>query len=468
MVFQLASTPSGYQLPVDVVIPQSWVPLILAESTPERADFELIKSKDQTNFKFLVFGDLHLANRNKDREQFQYFLEDVDAYRKAHANELIYGLTLGDMTWDRYWIDKSYSFPEYKNEMKPLTGMTVFQTPGNHDHDIYQAGDFLTIKAYRRNLGPSYYSHNIGGVHFIALDNIECQNPGENMQADYRNGIIAEELEWLKKDLAHVSKDTPIVISMHAQMHSNPGTTWAVNRSMTNATDLENAVKGFERVELYTAHTHITYHVKNGNIFEHNAGAICATWWWSGKFCPGVSLSTDGAAAGYTIVDVKGKELTYQYKGIKQDISKQFYTFDRNCMNLSASNYVPNANEANLKEWTSRIGTWVNASTDNYVYIDVWNWDPDWKVEVTEGDTPLNVTIVTDYSPLHLVAHSANRLNGSGNPNFLTGRTCILHRVKASSATSTLHIKVTDRFGNVHTEDMKRPKAFNTDTYKAY
>jgi hypothetical protein len=35
--------------------------------------------------------------------------------------------------------------------------------------------------------------------------------------------------------------------------------------------------------------------------------------------------------------------------------------------------------------------------------------------------------------------------------------------VHASSATSTLEFTVTDGFGNVHTETMTRPKAFNAD-----
>ena len=39
-------------------------------------------------------------------------------------------------------------------------------------------------------------------------------------------------------------------------------------------------------------------------------------------------------------------------------------------------------------------------------------------------------------------------------------------KVTASSASSTLDIKVTDRFGNVYTETMTRPKAFTTDQYK--
>ena len=155
-------------------------------------------------------------------------------------------------------------------------------------------------------------------------------------------------------------------------------------------------------------------------------------------------------------------------KGIQMDINKQFFAFDRNKIALKASTYVPNASAENLAEWNARVSTWKNASTDNYVYIDVWNWDPDWKVEVWEGDTKLEVTKVVDYNPLHLIAHSANRLNGAGKPNFLTNKGCVMHRVKAKKENTTLSIKVTDRFGNVYTEEMKRPREFNVATYKAY
>jgi hypothetical protein len=87
---------------------------------------------------------------------------------------------------------------------------------------------------------------------------------------------------------------------------------------------------------------------------------------------------------------------------------------------------------------------------------------------VWEGSTKLEVSTLVDYSPLHLMAHSAHRLNGAGKPNFLTNKGCVLHRVKASKANSTLSIKVTDRFGNVYTEEMKRPREFKEATYKAY
>ena len=43
-----------------------------------------------------------------------------------------------------------------------------------------------------------------------------------------------------------------------------------------------------------------------------------------------------------------------------------------------------------------------------------------------------------------------------------------IFKVKATAPDSTLEIKVTDRFGNVYTESMKRPKAFEVETYKRY
>ena len=57
-------------------------------------------------------------------------------------------------------------------------------------------------------------------------------------------------------------------------------------------------------------------------------------------------------------------------------------------------------------------------------------------------------------------------MKGTAKPTFKTKATDDIWKVKASSATSTLEVKVTDRFGNVYTESMKRPKTFSVDTYK--
>ena len=76
------------------------------------------------------------------------------------------------------------------------------------------------------------------------------------------------------------------------------------------------------------------------------------------------------------------------------------------------------------------------------------------------------MSYVSVKDPLHLIAYTAKRLNKGKDAGFATtDDTHHMFKVTASSATSTLDIKVTDRFGNVYTESMKRPKAFDTKTY---
>jgi hypothetical protein len=67
---------------------------------------------------------------------------------------------------------------------------------------------------------------------------------------------------------------------------------------------------------------------------------------------------------------------------------------------------------------------------------------------------------VSAKDPLHIISYEAKRLNVGAVPtsSFVTGNTAHMFRVTASSATSTLEIKVTDRFGNLYTETMTRPK----------
>ena len=474
--YVFVSVPSGYEVSTDIVFPQMWQPLVLAKRTPERIDFELYKAKDQTNFKLLVFGDMHLADRGitKDRAQFKHFLEDVDSYRRQHTDKPLYGLTLGDMTWDKYWTKNKYSFPQYMNEMKPLSGMQIYQTVGNHDHDIEMLDatdfDFATIQDYHKNLGPSYYSFNIGKVHFVSLDNILRNSP--EAADEYYSRITSEQLSWLEEDLKHVSKSSPLIISMHSPMLADGGTELSSTYRMSDSgPKLVKALEGFSNVHIFSAHTHVLYHakVKDKNIYEHNAGAICATWWWSGHYNPGVSVSQDGAPGGYNILEFEGKKLkNYQYKAIKQPVDVQFYTYDRNQISFpKGSVQLPNSKKEVQETWNKIIDNWKAQSTKNEVYIDIWNWEPGWKLEVKENGKLIDQTKIQVgkyYNPLHILTHSAHKPDGK----FATELNCVLHKVQTSSPTSTLTITVTDKYGNTYTEEMKRPKSFNAAMYTAY
>ena len=87
---------------------------------------------------------------------------------------------------------------------------------------------------------------------------------------------------------------------------------------------------------------------------------------------------------------------------------------------------------------------------------------------MTEDGKPLSVSqlVSGELDPLHYIAYTAKRYASNATVTFPTAKNYHMFKVTASSAASTLDIKVTDRFGNVYTETMTRPKPFTTDQYK--
>lgn len=464
------SVPSGYKVESNGVLPV-FSKKISDPKRLERADFYLTEDPGQENHTMLVFGDMHLANRgatsNNDINQFYQFTDDVNKYVDSHKGDKIYALTLGDMTWDLYWYDKNYSFPEYLKDINAIKGIQVFHTIGNHDHDMNSSGDFFTVSKYRETLGPNNYSFNIGKVHYIAIDDIECTNPG-NGDREYKDNLVKEALEWLEKDLAFVPKSTPLVIFMHAPVYNYLGLP-----TLGNASDLESLVKGYSEVHFLTGHTHKMYNVEKsvpGNIYEHNSGAVCATWWWTGKYS-GISICQDGTPGGYRIMDVKGTDFSWTYKPTGKSENLQFRTYDRNTMDLSEDKWITNAqvdkNSSDYKKYQTAIKNWSGTSTDNYVYINVWDYDKSWKIDVTENGKPLEVSpVYNTYDPLHIVAYSVPGFNMKSSIQFGTSASTHIYRVQASAPNTTLEIKVTDRFGREYTETMTRPKEFSINAYK--
>ena len=452
------SIPSGYTVKMNGSQPVFFQYLVNSPSVKERADFTLYEDSSQDKHTMIVMGDIHLAARNNDANQFANFINDVNSYISANSSTKFYGLTLGDLAWDQYWISNGYDLTHYMKDIAKVNAM-VFNTIGNHDHEQMAAGDFNTVEVYKRVVCPTYYSFNIGKVHYVSIDDIECTNPGTGSRT-YNTKVVNEVLDWLRKDIAEIAPTTPVVISMHSPVYNETGT----NR-LTNSNTMLSILDG-RQTHIMSGHTHIMYNVEKDDHFEHNAGAVCATWWWTGKETPGIHMSTDGTPGGYLIFNVDGTEFNWQYKATGKPITHQFRTFDRNEIHITAEKYVPSASETFAADFLKMVGDYSKASTANEVLINVWDYDPAWKVEVTENGTPLTVSKVTMKDPLHMIAYPAKRWNANKEPTFETGNTTHFFKVKASAPNTTLSIKVTDRFGNVYTEEMTRPKAFTIENYK--
>lgn len=467
--FVFVSIPSGYEVNNNnTILPAFHKSFSANVNTVENIDFEL-NAVNNDKHVMLALGDMHLANRNNDVTQFQNgFLTDAAKTINKYKSEgyKVYGLTLGDMTWDTYWYENNYSFNQYLSLMKSIN-IPVFHTMGNHDNDPYVNNDWQAETAFRSSLGPTYYSFNVGKIHYIVLDNVEYINTnasqGTQGSRNYNGVIVADQIAWLKKDLAMiVDKTTPIVIGMHIQLNNAPtlnGQNETATLRLNNSTEFINTLAGFTDVNVITGHTHVCYaYENNANLMEHNSGAICATWWWTGKSgYANNQICKDGAPGGYGIWKFNDRNYNWQYKSIGLEENYQFRAYDLNKVHITAAKYAPNSTEEKLKPYK---GPYENINSNNEILVNVWGFDKRWKVEILENGTPLTVSRVRTLDPLHIISYEALRVNVGAEPteDFITTNSSHFFKAKANGATTPIEIKVTDRFGNVYTETMIRPK----------
>ena len=473
------SVPSGYEVPSVGVLPQFHRALKNSADVVERADFKLEKVDGQDSYKIFMLGDMHLANRTGDLGQFAQFTSDLTDYMTRHKGEKMYALTLGDMTWDLYWYSNSYYFPQYLNTVNSqIKNLQIFHTMGNHDNDFQTRSDYDAAVKYVDQICPTYYSFNIGKVHYVVMDDIDCSSYDGSTSRNYVKSLSAEQLDWLAKDLSHVDKTTPVVVAMHAQVFYPTTSGFKIDHDQVNTLRLFDILDGYT-VRFVTGHTHKLFNVTpdapivdGHNFREYNSGSVCASWWWSGNLTPGIHIGTDGTPGGYGIWDVTGTDFQCLYKSTGWPEEYQFRSYDLNNVHFSMADVplMPSDISASVKNAYMQYVNAYPQNNDNEVLINIWNWNSDWTLSVVdENRKTLPYTEVWAYDPLHIAALSVKLFNNAGlksTPSFITDKFTHFFKVKADDADTDLVITVKDEFGNEWTENMQRPKAFSTDAYR--
>lgn len=470
--FVFISVPGNYEVATNGNAPRFFKRLSSNTEIIEQKDFSLIKVNNEKHT-VITMADWHLANRNNDLEQFNnLILPDVNATIKECVNNgnNVYILTLGDLTWELYWYNNNFGLNDYVPYMNKLN-CPVFNLIGNHDHDPYCANDWQAEDKYRNIIGPTYYSFNLGKIHYVVLDDVEYLNAGGAEgtigRRNYNEKVVSAQMEWLKKDLAVITdKNTPIVVATHTPLYKNP--TLDLNGRQVNQLDLANGrellnlLGEFSTVHVLTGHTHINYSVNEENgLMEHNTAAVSATWWWTGKNgYANNHICKDGSPGGYGVWKMDGFDMQWFYKSAGYDKNYQFRAYDLNKVRITAAEFAPNSTDEALAEY---VGSYSHKNQNNEVLINVWGYDNKWSIEVSENGNALDVNRVQALDPLHIISYEALRINAGATPTsaFVTSETAHFFKVTASAPDSTLEIKVTDRFGNVYSENMERPKEFS-------
>ncbi len=472
--------PSGYEAVREDVMPQFWADFMLPADQYERHDFRL-KKVDNKNHAVIFLADIHLANERNDVDIFSgpYVDKIKEEVKTLNAAGIpVYTINLGDGSWDLYWYAHEFAIGDLRTALNDAGYPTAFyNVMGNHDNNgATPSGEGVDYRAslpYQKAFGPRYYSQNIGDVHYVFLDNIEYLNeplkspsyPGITGRRNYHENFTQEQLDWLRKDLANVKYDTPVVVSMHCPLlrwKNNDGTAYRFKPEAKSSRELVSILKPYKNVHTFSGHSHrqclVRMPEEEQNLMDHNISGACGAWWRT-RATGLKNLCPDGTPAGYEVMSVNGPDLKWQHKAFEYDPEKQFFVWDMN----GVKDYF--ANNREMKAFRKNYPKWTDYSDvpDNYVYVNLWAWDPKGKLTITENGKELPVEIVTEENPLYVASYMVRNtiwLNQVENKGYQHPRKFQLFRAKASTADAPIVVSWTDCFGKETKETLKRPAAF--------
>jgi len=339
-------------------------------------DFTLQRQAVENRFFLYALADpqaYHVKTSSQAKIETDRFRdESVPAVNAniAAATQPCYVVTLGDIIYNEGDRNSNGGLTIMRSHCAGINA-PVFQTFGNHDYTFFSSSQPLTEdsgssttylraqRAFEDCFGPIDFSFNRGNVHVVCMRNVIWDSTTTNSK--YHGGFTDSQYAWLQADLANVPSDKTVVLCVHIPIES------CVKRSGNNIAEAVQLLKGFRRAEIFSGHTHLMHNVPDVNgsgIYEHVHTAVCGMFW----FC---NLAVDGCPNGYSI---------YEFSG--GDIVDSWFTGINNGMNTR--DYQMRIYRGGLKYGGSYV-YFQSPHTSDKLFINVFNADSSWKVEVYEN-----------------------------------------------------------------------------------
>jgi hypothetical protein len=135
----------------------------------------------------------------------------------------------------------------------------VFTVPGEHD-SVDDHGQKYRQRFGAGSRGEGWYSFDTKGVHVIGLVN--------TLALEKLGHLGTEQLEFVDKDLAGLSSDTPIVVFSHIPLFAMyPTWGWGTD----DAAQALSYLRRFSSVTCLNGHVHQLFTKKEGNVTFHSA-----------------------------------------------------------------------------------------------------------------------------------------------------------------------------------------------------
>jgi 3',5'-cyclic AMP phosphodiesterase CpdA len=211
-------------------------------STPAAADANALR--------FVQISDSHIgftgpANTMVE-QSFAEAINDINAlpYRPDFV------MHTGDLTH----LSTPDQFDQVKQMMSGLKTGHVYTVPGEHD-SVDDHGAHYRQFFGKGTKGDGWYSFDLGGVHFISLVN--------TLGLETMGHLGTDQLEFVRKDVAGLSSDTPIVVFSHIPLFAMyPKWGWSTDDSVQALSYL----KRFASVTCLNGHVHQLFTKTEGNV----------------------------------------------------------------------------------------------------------------------------------------------------------------------------------------------------------
>jgi Icc protein len=274
------------------------------------------QQKAAESFRFLFFTDTHIQPELNAAEgcriAFAKMVQEPVDFAICGGDLIFDGLAVGheraNLQWDLY------------HQTSSALHVPVHYTVGNHDifglspkSGIATNDPEYGRKAFQDRYGSTHYSFDHKGWHFVVLDSIGLLD-----SRTYIGQVGAEQIEWLKADLARIGSHRPVIVVTHI-----PLVTGAVNYvsraewkektanvgslvdslMVTDAAEVIDVLLQYNVRVVLQGHTHVNEDIQFRGIRFVTSGAVSGNWWRGTRA---------GSAEGYSVMTVAANETVVQ------------------------------------------------------------------------------------------------------------------------------------------------------------
>jgi hypothetical protein len=293
-------TPAELALRYPGVAPTGTLPSII--------DFPLTPADDGDSFEALLIAD----PQPQTGRELSYLSADLAA--NAVGSKAAFALVHGDIAFDDLTL-----YPRYL-DIIGATGLTWHHCPGNHDMNAEAPTTALAFETWKRTFGPCHYAFQRGRATFIVLNNVSRTPGGER---EYGAEVTSDQLAFVRNLLAHVPRDSLVVLSMHIPLMSRTDIADPVPH-VQGREALLRLLSPYRHTVSFSGHTHTAEHHYLGTAqgwfgegrHHHQVLATASGCWWGGPVDHrGVPIADcqDGSPRGFHVLEVDGNAYTTRF-----------------------------------------------------------------------------------------------------------------------------------------------------------